>query len=204
MAQQQAVDQGCDQVVWLDAAEHRWVEEMGGMNLFFVRGGDTAQPWIATPPLTGTLLPGITRDSLLKLAPQLGVKAVEEPITTDQWQAECAAGELTEVFACGTAAVITPVGRVKGETAAVDGRGRRARPGDHAPARGAGRHPVRPQARPVRLDPQGLLSGAHLMIVSGSGQIAPKTAHDHESPDRASRMVRQRRQLPNGCGRLSP
>jgi branched-chain amino acid aminotransferase len=117
VAQQQAVDRGCDQVVWLDAAEHRWVEEMGGMNLFFVRGGDTAQPWIATPPLTGTLLPGITRDSLLTLAPQLGVKAVEEPITTDQWQAECAAGELTEVFACGTAAVITPVGRVKGEHA---------------------------------------------------------------------------------------
>jgi branched-chain amino acid aminotransferase len=117
VAQQQAVDRGCDQVVWLDAAEHRWVEEMGGMNLFFVRGGDTAQPWIATPPLTGTLLPGITRDSLLKLAPQLGVKAIEEPITIDQWQAECAAGELTEVFACGTAAVITPVGRVKGEHA---------------------------------------------------------------------------------------
>ena len=118
VAQQQAVDQGCDQVVWLDAADHRWVEEMGGMNLFFVRGGDTGNPWIATPPLTGTLLPGITRDSLLKLAPQLGVKAVEEPITTDQWQAECEAGELTEVFACGTAAVITPVGRVKSETAA--------------------------------------------------------------------------------------
>ena len=117
VAQQQAVDRGCDQVVWLDAAEHRWVEEMGGMNLFFVRGGDTAQPWIATPPLTGTLLPGITRDSLLKLAPQLGIKAVEEPITIDQWQAECQAGELTEVFACGTAAVITPVGRVKGEHA---------------------------------------------------------------------------------------
>ena len=116
LAQQQAVDRGCDQVVWLDAAEHRWVEEMGGMNLFFVRGSAEAQPWIMTPPLTGTLLPGITRDSLLKLAPDLGIKAVEERITIDQWQAECAAGELTEVFACGTAAVITPVGRVKGES----------------------------------------------------------------------------------------
>jgi branched-chain amino acid aminotransferase len=113
VAQQQAVDQGCDQVVWLDAAEHRWVEEMGGMNLFFVRG--SAEPsWIVTPPLTGTLLPGITRDSLLRLAPELGIKAAEEPITIDQWQAECASGELTEVFACGTAAVVTPVGRVKG------------------------------------------------------------------------------------------
>ncbi len=120
VAQQQAVNRGCDQVVWLDAAEHRWVEEMGGMNLFFVRGsvqGGGGQPWIMTPPLTGTLLPGITRDSLLRLAPDLGIKAVEERITIDQWQAECVAGELTEVFACGTAAVITPVGRVRGESA---------------------------------------------------------------------------------------
>ena len=70
-----------------------------------------------TPPLTGTLLPGITRDSLLRLAPQLGIKAIEERITIDQWQTECAAGELTEVFACGTAAVITPVGRVRGTSA---------------------------------------------------------------------------------------
>jgi branched-chain amino acid aminotransferase len=123
LAQQQAVEQGCDQVVWLDAAEHRWVEEMGGMNLFFVFGpdgngaGDGAAPQIMTPPLTGTLLPGITRDSLLRLAPELGVKAYEDRISTDQWQAQCASGELTEVFACGTAAVITPVGRVKGESA---------------------------------------------------------------------------------------
>ena len=117
-AQQQAVEQGCDQVVWLDAAEHRWVEEMGGMNLFFVRGSASAgAPLIMTPPLTGTLLPGITRDSLLRLAPELGIKAVEERISIDQWEAECAAGELTEVFACGTAAVITPVGRVKGKSA---------------------------------------------------------------------------------------
>src|SRR5580692_9021274 len=69
LAQQQAVEEGCDQVVWLDAAEHRWVEEMGGMNLFFVRGpdgnGGGDAPPIMTPPLTGTLLPGITRDSLL-------------------------------------------------------------------------------------------------------------------------------------------
>jgi branched-chain amino acid aminotransferase len=108
-------------VVWLDAAEHRWVEEMGGMNLFFVRTDPGSEPGgaprIITPPLTGTLLPGITRDSLLKLAPDLGVKAAEEPISIEQWQAQCAAGQLTEVFACGTAAVITPVGRVKSTAA---------------------------------------------------------------------------------------
>jgi branched-chain amino acid aminotransferase len=115
VAQQQAVDQGCDQVVWLDAAEHRWVEEMGGMNLFFVfggAGGPGAQ--IMTPALTGTLLPGITRDSLLRLAPELGIKAAEDRISVEAWRGQCASGELTEVFACGTAAVVTPVGRVKG------------------------------------------------------------------------------------------
>jgi branched-chain amino acid aminotransferase len=117
VAQQQAVEQGCDQVVWLDAAEHRWVEEMGGMNLFFVRGDGAGQAHITTPPLTGTLLPGITRDSLLRLAPELGIEAAEDPIAIDQWREQCASGELTEVFACGTAAVITPVGRVKGKSA---------------------------------------------------------------------------------------
>ena len=112
VAQQEAVDNGCDQVVWLDSAEHRWVEEMGGMNLFFVYGsGSSAR--IMTPALTGTLLPGITRDSLLQLAPHLGIQAVEGRISTDQWHADSASGELTEVFACGTAAVITPVGKVK-------------------------------------------------------------------------------------------
>jgi branched-chain amino acid aminotransferase len=115
-AQQQAVDRGCDQVVWLDAAEHRWVEEMGGMNLFFVSGSDAGDS-IMTPALTGTLLPGITRDSLLKLAPELGIKAAEDRISTDAWQQRCASGDLTEVFACGTAAVLTPVGRVKSKSA---------------------------------------------------------------------------------------
>jgi len=109
-AQRQAVERGCDQVVWLDAAEHRWVEEMGGMNLFFVHADNR----IITPALTGTLLPGITRDSLLRLAPTLGIAAQEGRISTDQWRQQCETGELTEVFACGTAAVVTPVGNVKG------------------------------------------------------------------------------------------
>jgi branched-chain amino acid aminotransferase len=109
----QALDHGCDQVVWLDAAEHRWVEEMGGMNLFFVYGsGPDAR--IMTPALTGTLLPGITRDSLLTLAPELGIPASEGKISTDEWRAGCESGEITEVFACGTAAVVTPVGTIKG------------------------------------------------------------------------------------------
>jgi branched-chain amino acid aminotransferase len=112
-AQQQAVDQGCDQVVWLDAAEHRMVEEMGGMNLFFVYGAD-ADGRILTPALSGSLLPGITRDSLLRLAPTLGIHAAEGGMSVSQWRADCASGALSEVFACGTAAVITPVGAVDG------------------------------------------------------------------------------------------
>jgi branched-chain amino acid aminotransferase len=111
--QQQAVAHGCDQVVWLDATEHRWVEEMGGMNLFFVYGSGP-QARLVTPALTGTLLPGITRDTLLKLGPDLGIPAEEVAISVAEWRAGCESGELTEVFACGTAAVITPVGRVKG------------------------------------------------------------------------------------------
>jgi branched-chain amino acid aminotransferase len=112
VAQAQAAAKGCDQVVWLDAVEHKWVEEMGGMNLYFVYGsGEGAR--IMTPKLTGTLLPGITRDSLLTLANDLGYKAEEGTISIEDWRLDNAAGELTEVFACGTAAVITPVGQVK-------------------------------------------------------------------------------------------
>jgi len=111
--QLQALDHGCDQVVWLDAAEHRWVEEMGGMNLFFVYGSG-ADARIMTPALTGTLLPGITRDALLTLAPELGIPATEGKISTGEWRAGCESGEITEVFACGTAAVITPVGTIEG------------------------------------------------------------------------------------------
>ncbi len=108
----QAMENGCDQVVWLDAAEHRWVEEMGGMNLFFGYNSG-AQARLVTPALTGALLPGITRDSLLKLAPDMGIPAEEGRISVSQWRSENESGELSEVFACGTAAVITPVGRVR-------------------------------------------------------------------------------------------
>ncbi len=112
VAQAQASEKGCDQVVWLDANEHRWVEEMGGMNLYFVHGSGS-DVRIVTPALTGALLPGVTRDSLLTLAGDLGYAATEGRISTADWQAGNESGEITEVFACGTAAVITPVGEVK-------------------------------------------------------------------------------------------
>jgi branched-chain amino acid aminotransferase len=110
--QLQATEHGCDQVVWLDAAERRWIEEMGGMNLFFVYGSG-AEAQLMTPAPTGSLLHGITRDSLLKLGPDLGIPAHEGKISVEDWRAGCASGEITEVFACGTAAVITPVGAVR-------------------------------------------------------------------------------------------
>jgi branched-chain amino acid aminotransferase len=112
VTQAQAAEKGCDQVVWLDVVERRWVEEMGGMNLFFVYGSG-AQARVMTPALTGNLLPGVTRDSLLTLAQDLGYLAEEGRISTDQWRAGNADGSLSEVFACGTAAVVTPVGLVK-------------------------------------------------------------------------------------------
>jgi branched-chain amino acid aminotransferase len=112
LAQAQAAEHGCEQVVWLDAVERRYVEEMGGMNLFFVLGsGGSAR--LVTPELSGSLLPGITRDSLLQLAIDAGFAVEERKFDIDEWQKKAAAGEITEVFACGTAAVITPVSRVK-------------------------------------------------------------------------------------------
>ncbi|MEI2717056.1 MAG: branched-chain amino acid aminotransferase [Candidatus Nanopelagicales bacterium] len=123
LAQAEAIEHGCDQVVWLDANEHRWIEEMGGMNLYFVYGAG-ADARLVTPELTGSLLPGITRDSLLTLARDLGHPADEGRISVEDWRKGCESGEISEVFACGTAAVITPVGHVKarsGEWTVADG-----------------------------------------------------------------------------------
>jgi branched-chain amino acid aminotransferase len=114
LAQAQAAEQGCDQVVWLDALERRFVEEMGGMNLCFIFQGEDGGPVrLVTPELTGTLLAGITRDSLLVLGRDLGLEVSEERIDIEQWEKGCADGTISEVFACGTAAVITPVGKVR-------------------------------------------------------------------------------------------
>jgi branched-chain amino acid aminotransferase len=110
IAQADAVRRGHDQVVFLDATERRWVEELGGMNVFFVDRDGT----LRTPPLTGTILPGITRDSLIQLARDEGLTVYEEPYSIDRWRADAQSGTLAESFACGTAAVVTPIGRVAG------------------------------------------------------------------------------------------
>ena len=109
VAQSEAIKQGCDQVVFLDAAEHRWVEELGGMNLFFLFDDGS----IITPPADGTILEGITRDSVLTLAREQGLNVREERYAIDQWRADAQSGKLLEAFACGTAAVITAVGNVQ-------------------------------------------------------------------------------------------
>lgn len=112
LAQKQAAAEGCDQVVWLDAVERKWIEEMGGMNLCFVKGKGV-DATILTPPLTGTLLAGVTRDSILTVAKDLGYKVEEAMVSTDDWRDGVTSGEITEIFACGTAAVVSPVGSAK-------------------------------------------------------------------------------------------
>ena len=106
--QAESIENGCDQVVFLDAVEKKWIEELGGMNLFFVFDDGS----VITPPLTGTILPGITRDSLIQLLRDEGLQVREEPYSIDQWRADATEGRLLETMACGTAAVVTPVGTV--------------------------------------------------------------------------------------------
>jgi len=107
-AQVQGSANGCDQVAFLDAVERKWVEELGGMNLFFVHRDGT----LVTPELTGTILQGVTRSSIVELAADLGLTVDERRVSIDQWRDGVTSGEITEVFACGTAAVVTPVGRL--------------------------------------------------------------------------------------------
>ena len=84
VAQAEAIRHGCDQVVFLDAVERRWIEELGGMNVFFVFDDGSLQ----TPPLTDTILPGVTRDSLLRLARDMGLTVREQPYSIEQWEAD--------------------------------------------------------------------------------------------------------------------
>jgi len=113
-AQREGYKHGCSQVLFTDAATHEWVEELGGMNFFAV----TSAGELITPPTSGTILEGITRDSILTLAPDLGYTTREDPIALTELLAGIVEGEVTEAFACGTAAVLTPIGALVRE---VDG-----------------------------------------------------------------------------------
>jgi branched-chain amino acid aminotransferase len=108
IAQQEATAQGCDQVVFLDGQEGKYIEELGGMNMYFVYDDGH----IVTPA-TGTILEGITRASIIELAGKLGHQVEERRISIDEWREGVTSGKITEIFACGTAAVVTPVGALK-------------------------------------------------------------------------------------------
>jgi len=99
---------GYTQVLWLDAIHGKYVEEVGAMNICFVYGGSR----IVTPKLSGSILAGITRDSVLKLAPRLGYEVAEELLDVNEVLRDIASGKITEAFGCGTAAVISPVGKL--------------------------------------------------------------------------------------------
>ena len=163
VAQQEATAHGCDQVVFLDAQEGRYVEELGGMNMYFVH----ADGHIVTPA-TGTILEGITRASVIDLAGKLGHQVEERKFSIDEWREGVTSGAITEVFACGTAAVVTPVGSLR------VGRGRHARrrrrrTGDDAAPPGARRPAVRPGRRHLRVAAPGLLRGR---LATGRERIA--------------------------------
>jgi len=110
IAQAQAIEHGCDQVVFLDAVHRRYIDELGGMNIFFVHADGS----LVTPDLNGSILPGITRESVITLARDEGRKVTQRPVTIEEWREGVATGEIVETFACGTAAVLTPVGAVRG------------------------------------------------------------------------------------------
>lgn len=112
LVSKEAAEKGYTQVLWLDAKERTYVEEVGTSNIFFCMNNE-----VVTPPLGGTILPGITRDSVLQLARSWGLKVTERPVSIEEVVAGCKSGNLKEMFATGTAAIISPVGEIcyKGE-----------------------------------------------------------------------------------------
>ncbi|CBI76349.1 branched-chain amino acid aminotransferase [Bartonella clarridgeiae 73] len=109
IAQNNAIKNNCSQVLFLDMVEHRWIEELGGMNICFIMTNNT----LVTPALNDTILAGITRHSILKLAQQMGLTIEERPYSFETLKEDVKNSRLKEAFACGTAAVITAIGRIK-------------------------------------------------------------------------------------------
>ena len=172
LAQAEATRHGCDQVVFLDAVERKWVEELGGMNMFFVFDDGS----MSTPPLGGTILPGITRSSLLTLAKDKGITVREERYSIDQWKADAAQRQPARGLRLrhrrgGDADRHGP--RAGGEFKIGNGGPGTAHRGAEG---GAGRHPARPRRRPAQVDPQGLL-GRH-----AKAEALKSRDLQHESP----------------------
>jgi branched-chain amino acid aminotransferase len=109
---QRAKEEGYDQVLWTDGRTHRYIEESGAMNVFFVLDGT-----LVTPPLSDSILDGVTRDSLLKLAQRDGIPFAERPVDVEELKQACGSGGIDEAFGAGTAAVISPIGVI-----GIDGR----------------------------------------------------------------------------------
>jgi branched-chain amino acid aminotransferase len=107
IASTKAKEQGCEEVLWLDSFEHKYVEEVGTSNAFFVIGDK-----VVTPQLTGSILPGVTRDSAIKLLRKWGYEVEERPISVDELFAAAADGSLEEAWGTGTAAVVSPIGQL--------------------------------------------------------------------------------------------
>ncbi len=122
--QKRASEQNCSQVMWLDGVEKKYVEEVGSMNIFFVINGE-----LCTPSLSGSLLPGITRRSVIELAKSMGYNVVERNIEIEEIIKGAKDGSVTECFGSGTAVVISPVGSIlyKGERVTING----AKTGEH-------------------------------------------------------------------------
>lgn len=116
--QLEGIEHGCDQAVFLDSSTHTYIEELGGMNLFLVFKDGR----LVTPEMTGTILEGVTRSSILELAKGMGLAVEERRIPIEEWKDGARSGELAEVFACGTAAVITPVGELRWDGGSCDHR----------------------------------------------------------------------------------
>lgn len=112
----EAAANGCQQVLFTDAAEGTYLEELGGMNLMLVTSDNT----LITPELGDSILDGVTRRSVLELAPQLGLRVEERKIEVSEWRERHAAGEIVEAFACGTAAVVTPIGKLVSDDFTID------------------------------------------------------------------------------------
>jgi len=108
LAGERAHAAGYTQVLWLDGVEQKYIEEVGAMNIFFVIDDE-----IVTPELNGSILPGITRKSVIELTKHWGQKVTERKISIDEVMDAHASGSLKEVFGSGTAAVISPVGEIK-------------------------------------------------------------------------------------------
>lgn len=110
LPQAEAYEKGCAQVLFLDSVEEKYLEELGGMNIVLVRRDGTL-----ITPASDSILEGVTRTSILQLARDRGLNVEHRPVTLDEWREGAASGEITEVFACGTAAVVTPIAQLKGE-----------------------------------------------------------------------------------------